>query len=213
MYLLLMLALLAPGQPSHPPPKGRAGAPGVSPRVVEEVDREINRRLLPRRKERRDEALNRVGPHALGFTQEYGEAGVNALLNCDPDTGRRLVELHDSGELSKVPRPHLLVAVVARYGEGVGAFVAERHADLVDPTACELFCRDPEEYTHALKDLKRQAQLRAAKAQAAEAEAPPVPWWKDWRTLAYAAVGAGAAGLLVKLRQRRAQTGGGLTCR
>jgi hypothetical protein len=204
-----MLALLAPGQPPHPPPKGRAGAPGVSPRVAEEIDREVNRRLLPRRKERRDEALSRVGPHALGFTQEYGEAGVNALLNCDPDTGRRLVELHDSGELAKVPRPHLLVAVVARYGEGVGAFVAERHADLADPAACELFCREPEEYVHAMKDLKRQAQLRAAKA-APPPEAPP--WWKDWRNFAYAAVGVGAAGLLLKALRRR-QTGGDLTCR
>lgn len=200
MNLLLMLAALAPGQPSLPPTKND----GLRT-AFDAVERDIHGRLLGRRKQQRDEALKRVGPHALAFCQEYGEQGVNALLNCAPQTGRRIVELHDSGDLSKIPRPDLLVAVIARHGEGAAAFVAERHAELTDPAALEVFCREPEEYVHAMKDLRLQARRRKGQAQSAE---PPPPWWKDWRNLALAAAGVGAAGLLLRLRGRRAQTGG-----
>lgn len=134
---LAIVVLLLPGQP-------------FVPGVAEQVDRELRGQTLASRRARRDEALKHVGggEAALRYTQDFAEDGVRSLLACEPGTGERLVSLHADG---KLPRP--LVASVARYGEEVGAWVAEHHDRLADPAALQAFLKEPREYVWNLKAL------------------------------------------------------------
>jgi len=137
----LILLLSTPGQFLPPPTaeEGKAAAQqsGLALRVYN-----------------RDQALKRV-PEALGFTQEYGEAGVSAILNCSPQTGRDLVAMHETGSLKATPRPEVLVGIIARHGEKVGAWVVEHKTDLADPGAWAAFEKEPLEYVHGLKALRK----------------------------------------------------------
>jgi hypothetical protein len=202
---LLMLAALAAGQEASGwgkiiGPDGRSVL--VASRAPSPAERERERQAADRR-EARDRVLQDVGPNALGLMKRHGDLGIYALLACSPATARRLVEMHESGDLGKLPDPRAALEAVRRGGEPVGAWLADHHRQLGSPEALECFCREPLEYVHDLKDVAQSAEaLRAARG-------PEYPWspggpLSGWRgALAGAAVALAAAHLAGRWRRRR----------
>jgi hypothetical protein len=159
--MFTFVILLLPAQ-AHPPS------------VAEAVDRSVREQSLPQRIKRRDEALKRVGRNALGFLQEYGETGVEALLRSEPETGKRLLALHQGGALGKLAHADLLVALIAERGEEVGAWAVRNHEKLTGPNAMRAFLDEPLEFVHGLKALP-------ADPPAPDAQREPAPWRRYWR--------------------------------
>jgi hypothetical protein len=116
------------------------------------------------RKEARDLVLRSVGADAMAFTKHYSELGVAALQQCEPATGKKIVQLYNSGELSKISNSRAVLEAVRQNGEPCGAWLAEHHAQLNDPEASEVWCRSPLEFVFELKDIEQAAEeLRASR--------------------------------------------------
>lgn len=159
------------------------------------------------RKEARDKVLREVGQQAAGWCRHFGDPGVNALLQCKPETAKSLVDLFESGETARW-NTKIALEVIRKHGEPVAAWMVANHTLFAgDKEAMEVFAADPLEFVYDLKDLSKEAADKRA------ARMPSLPWgdgkaaeWLgNWKNLA---LGAGALVivlLLVQVRRQRKQ--------
>lgn len=166
--------------------------PGQGNPYAQEMQAATQQGALTRRIYNRDQAVKRV-PEALGFTQEYGDAGIAAILACSPETALGLVTMHETGALKSTLRPHALVGIVSRHGERVAAWVVENQIILSDPSAFCAFEKEPLEYVFGLKALKKGE--------------PPI-WRVYWREGAIGATTLLVVILVVLILQRMGQKRG-----
>ena len=143
--LLILILAIAPGE--DPP----VNAPAAKPKNEVEA-----------RKDARDQVLESVGKEALGFTKQYGDLGIYALRQCEPETGQKLVGLFTAGELARLRNPRAVLEAVRQHGEPAADWLALHHEQLVDPEALECWCKEPMEYVYELKDIEQQAALLRA---------------------------------------------------
>lgn len=168
-------------------------------------------RLAEARKEARDRALRVAGKQALGFTRHYGEVGVGAILACEnPQTAKRLIELHESGELHKLSNPRAALAAVCRDGEPAGAFLVAHCARLADPDALACFVAAPLDFAFELRDLDQMAAERRASRRSSLFSAAPNhhEWNVDTVRGSLILAGATLAGALLGYYLHRRRLGG-----
>ena len=116
------------------------------------------------RRANRETAVAKVGPESRDFVETYGEEAVAAISACSKAVALKLVELHNSGDMSKLPRPRDLLRVIGqpRHGNDVAIWAVYHAGELIDLDAFNAYLSSPLEYALALKQL----QTGAAEARA-----------------------------------------------
>lgn len=119
----------------------------------------------------REAALAKVGPVARNFVDAEGDAAVAAIFACSAPVGAKLALFYSSGKLRKLPRPHDLLCIIGRPGNGdqVALFAIGHASALVDPDSFDAFLMNPHDYMWGLKALGAATRTGRVQANAAEA--------------------------------------------
>lgn len=162
-----------------------------------------------------DAAAALVKHHGLihGVIETGGEPAVRALAAVGPQAGRRLVMLHEGGELAAIGRTPEVLAVIARYGDAAADFVWRHKGALAAAAVVGTFLADPEPYLSGAKELTAEvvrevaAPLAAMPGGVATEVAGGIARGTDWTpvVLAVTVPSVGVGAWLVVRAVRRAR--------
>ncbi|HEV3438350.1 MAG TPA: hypothetical protein VG122_13380 [Gemmata sp.] len=136
-------------------------SPGTDPRVL---------------RANRERAVAKVGPESRDFVETYGEEAVAAIFKCSKAVAVKLVQLHNSGEMGKLPKPRDLLRVIGqpRHGDDVAIWAVHHVGELGDMDSFAAYLSSPLEYALGLKPLAAgAAEARARRLNPATMTTTP----------------------------------------
>ena len=90
---------------------------------------------------------------AAPLVEQFGKPGVAALKAIEPQAGRRLAILAESGELQKIGRTPELLDVIAKYGDRAANFVWNNKGALAVGAGLTAFLANPEPFIDGTTNL------------------------------------------------------------
>jgi hypothetical protein len=100
-------------------------------------------RLFARYGDDAAEAMIRHGDNADILVQQYGKSAASALAKVEPQNGRRLMQMNESGELAKIGGADRVLGVVEQYGNKGAEFIWNNKGALAVVTVAAAFYKDP----------------------------------------------------------------------
>jgi hypothetical protein len=135
-----------------------------------------------------------------GVVEAAGEPAVRALAAVTPRAGRRLVMLHQGGELAAIGRTPDVLGVIARFGDAALDFIWRHKGALAVTAVLATFLADPEPYISGAKELAVEVVKPLAAVPGAVAEG--VANGTDWTVVLLALLAVAALGGAFSFRSR-----------
>jgi hypothetical protein len=98
-------------------------------------------------------AMIKHGDNAEVLIQQYGNLAAGALAKIEQREGRRLMQMSESGELTKIGGADKILAIVEKYGNKGMNFIWENKGALAIGAVALSFYNNPEPYIDGLQKL------------------------------------------------------------